>query len=98
MPIYSDNEISPDFYASPVIGEQHAYISSSDALLTILGSQDLLAVNRMSQHCKVTASKSFSGLTTTKTRLSISYINTTLTELPFICKQFQYWVSDTSVL
>ena len=56
--------------------------TSSDALLTILGSQKLYAVKRMSQHCKVTSLKSFSGLTTTtclytKTSLSISPISTT---------------------
>ena len=56
--------------------------ASSDALLTILGSQKLLAVKRMSQHCKVISSKSFSGLKTTacpytKTSLSISLISTT---------------------
>ena len=79
---------------------------SSDAMLTIIGSQKLLAVKRMSQHCKVTLLKSFSSLTTTtcpytKTSLSISPISTThsqSSELPFICKQFQYWVSDTTVL
>ena len=54
----------------------------------------------------MTSSRSFSGLTTTtcpytNTSSSIyptSTTDKTLTELPFICKQFQYWVSDTSAL
>ena len=87
---------------------------SSDALLIILGFQKLLAVKRMSQHPKVISSKSFIGLTTTTCPMSIVWLSlhkdkieyisyqhnrhNTLTELPFICKQFQYWVSDTTVL